>query len=102
MSASRCLQCELASDKYGPGVNCVMHEASSTSFVAIDVRIDNRPGAIGPVPVQTFAYVVGEVPRFDDDGKRSHCSGPRATRPTALTPVPFAKFLISIAEECGR
>jgi hypothetical protein len=29
-----------------------------------------RIGAIGPVPVVSFAYTVGAVPRFDADGKR--------------------------------
>lgn len=50
-----------------PHAKCFDHEKIATpprdSF-------DLRRGPLGPVPRRAFAYVVGDVPRFDDETGR--------------------------------
>lgn len=66
---SKCDACERA-QVLQPHARCAMHE-TSTSPVVDRRRVDDRQrGPIGPVPRIAFAYVVGDVPRFDDDGRR--------------------------------
>lgn len=65
---SRCDACKRA-EVFQPGARCVDHETSTSPRIEPERR--ERYGAIGPVPVATFAYVVGEVPRFTEDGRRA-------------------------------
>ncbi len=67
--SSRCHACELARAET-TGAMCVMHETSTSAPRGKLRGDDGQRGPIGPVPVVAFSYVTGDVPTFDDAGRR--------------------------------